>query len=146
MIGNTLGIIKNNYDVWIKQKKHILCKSQQSKIVKNPASTFTGLLPLLWYTELSYQKVLDLKETWAFSCLRHSALMERSVFRKKSNSPWLLYCTYWQIFTGWDWYQKKIKSIRLVWSCDETAPVRQHWKSSIKREDGEKSSCFLIIV
>lgn len=47
MIGNTLGIIKNNYDVWIKQKKYILCKSQQPKILKNPVSTFTGLLPLL---------------------------------------------------------------------------------------------------
>lgn len=57
-----MGIIKNNYDVCIKQKKYVLCKSQQSKMLKNPASTFTGLMPLLWYTELSHQEVLDLKE------------------------------------------------------------------------------------
>lgn len=62
MIGNTSGVIKNNYGVQIKQKKYILCKSHQSNILKNLAATFTGLLPLLRYTELSHQEVLLLKD------------------------------------------------------------------------------------
>jgi len=63
MIGNTSGIIESNYDVQIRQKKFILCKSHQSNILKNLAATFTGLLPLLQYTELSHQKLLVLQDS-----------------------------------------------------------------------------------
>lgn len=146
MIGNTLGIIKNNYDVWIKQKKYILCKSQQSKILKNPASTFAGLLPLLWYL-LSHQEVLDLKETRAFSCLRHSGLMEQPVFRKRSYSPY--FCTVLTCRYSLDGisirkkiYKAYVEESHSSQSCNETAPIKQHWKSTIKREDGENLDIF----
>lgn len=43
-------------------------------------------------------------------------------------------------------YKAYVEGSNSSQSCDETALIRWHWKSTIKREYGEKNCYFVIIV